>query len=670
MQIEDGFYKGVVIDNNDEFRRGRVRVRIEGLHEGFKDDNIKWAEVIQPTFMGILGGTGACSVLRIGTGVWIKFDKDFDHPVVVGVLVGGTEEHTNLYDSKLPISDREGADWGTEAIPKNCNFRYGSLLKAKNHVNTVQKRKYLTTTTLETPGGHLIELDDSPNTPAIRITHSSGLSQITLNEDGSICILGHTVNVTSAQKMTFESLGDISVEAKGSIYVKSGQKTAIQAGNGVNVKSDNEVLINSKNNISMQSTDGDLTMNVAKGCMVATSKDTMNLESKNKVVMTGSKETKIQGGQGSATLSNSTTISSSGGKVAIQGNACAINTKLDVANGVSTNGMITGTFMLAKDFLPCIMPSTPSTSLMESYNNEMQNRVQSINESIEETRNIKDLNIKINNIKNIKNKIDELDNDFRKVKGDIHKSILEDFIRQHKESFEDINENEIQMLCESTTRAMSNIGGLSVTNRTPDGTKKIVEKSSCPCDWLSPGSWFEIDGIDEFTVERFSKILEYDIKLPDLNDIFPPTPQFSLMALIKIVMKIAAMKIIKMVIAFKRMVMQYIRPVIDAINNAIAIINAIPPKIDFNLDLGSLLGNPLFNFPDMPDSSMPNICCTVSECTCCTCPEYAEKVGNWQKEAEDWAEENLPEGEMPNIGENIKNSLPSGYKKEYTNKTN
>ena len=104
MQVQEEFYRGVVINNDDEYRRGRVQVRIDGLHNGYQDSNIKWAEVIQPTFMGILGGTGACSVLQIGTAVWIKFDKDFDHPIVVGVLVGGTEEHNELYDTPFGTS--------------------------------------------------------------------------------------------------------------------------------------------------------------------------------------------------------------------------------------------------------------------------------------------------------------------------------------------------------------------------------------------------------------------------------------------------------------------------------------------------------------------------------------------------------------------------------------
>ena len=661
MQIEDGFYKGVVIDNNDEFRRGRVQVRIEGLHEGFKDDNIKWAEVIQPTFMGILGGTGACSVLRIGTGVWIKFDRDFDHPVVVGVLVGGTEEHNELYDTPLPIENRKGADWGTEAIPKNCDFRYGRLLKARNHINTIHKGKYLTATTLETPGGHLIELDDTPNTPAIRITHSSGLSQITLNEDGSICIIGHTVNVTAAKNMAFESIGDISINAKKNIHMKSGNMTSIKAGSDVMVETDMSLLVNTDKNFHIDSK-GAGSISTKDALAIKSNNDSIALDAKVKVGINGEKETVMQGGSGSVNLNASTLISSAGGKVGVFANECSIDTKLNVAEGVSTNGMISGSFMLAKDFLPSIFPSMSSMRLTESYNKEFSNEVDAINNEIQKARDLEDTNEKIKAINNINIKIKNINNSWNDKKEILHKAMLDDFISQHIEHFGDIDPNEIQMLNESIQSGL-NTSGIRVTNRTPDGTKKLVEESNCTCDWLDPSSWFEIDGIDPFDAERFKNILNYDITWPDLQSLFQPTPQFSLMAVIKIVMKIVAKKVIKLLSAFKKMVMQYIRPVIDAINNIMAIINAIPPKLDFNLDLASMLGAPLFSLPSLPDTSMPNICCSINECTYSDC---ASNVSSWQNSAEKWVEENVSDEPLtPDTSKSeFVSSLPSGGKKQ------
>lgn len=662
MQVDDRFYQGIVIDNNDEYRRGRVQVRIKGLHDGFENDNIKWAEVIQPTFMGILGGTGACSVLRIGTGVWIRFDKDFDHPIVVGVLVGGTEEHNDLYDTPLPIENRKGSDWSTEAIPKNCDFRYKTLLKARNHINTVHPGKYLTTTTLETPGGHLIELDDTSNTAAIRITHSSGLSQITLNEDGSICIIGHTVNVTSAEMMKLESIGDISIEAKKNIYIKSGGKTAIESADDLCIKSDKTALVETSDNMhikagkdaSIEAADSSGNVAIKAGSQVA-------VEANDKINALAKNEVSINGNNGFITLNDTTDISSSGGKVNIFGNKCNIDTALNVFDGINVNGLISSnSFMLSKDFIPAMFPAASVTALTESYDREMSSKVKEINNDLNNIRAIPDDSEEKNiAILNIRNKIKDLDDDWNKKKENIKGAMLKDFISQHIDHFGSINPEDIQLLTESVDNALRG-SGLSITPRTPNGDKKNQEQSKCNCDWTDPKSWFGIHEIDPFTADRFKNILNYDIRWPGLKDLFPGVPEFSLLAVVKMVMKIAANKVIKLLSAFRKLIMRFIQPVIDVINSVIDIINSIPPKIEFKLDLTEMIGAPLFNFPELPDSSMPNICCSVNECTCGNC---ASAVDQWQKDAEKWAEENVSsEPIMPDMSE-YTSKLPSGGKK-------
>lgn len=663
MQIEDRFYKGVVIDNDDEFRRGRVQVRIEGLHNGYEKDNIKWAEVIQPAFMGILGGTGACSVLRIGTAVWIRFDRDFDNPIVVGVLVGGTEEHNELYDVPLPIENRKGSDWGTEAIPKNCDFRYGTLLKARNHINTVHPGKYLTTTTLETPGGHLIELDDTGSTSAIRITHSSGLSQITLNEDGSICIIGHTVNVTSAEMMKLESIGDISIEAKKNIYIKSGGKTAIESADDLCIKSDKTALVETSDNMHIKAgKDASIEAADSSGNVAIKAGSQVVVEANDKINALAKNEVSINGNNGFITLNDTTDISSSGGRVNIFGDKCNIDTKLNVFDGINVNGLISSnSYMLSKDFIPSIFPSASVTMLTESYDHEISSKVKEINNELNNVRVIPDdseeKNIAINNIRN---KIKDLDDDWNKKKENIKNAMLKDFISQHIDHFGSINPEDIQLLTESIDNTLRG-SGLTITPRTPDGNKKNQEKSKCNCDWTDPRSWFDIQEIDPFTAERFKNILNYDIKWPGFKDLSPGIPQFSLLAVVKTVMKIASVKVIKLLSTFRKLIMRFVQPVINAINSAVGIINSIPPKIDFKLNLTEMIGTPLFNFPELPDSSMPNICCSVNECTCSDC---ANAVSQWQKDAEKWAEENVSsETILPDTSE-YTSKLPSGGRKQ------
>ena len=97
------FYKGIVVDNNDPLRRGRVKVKINGIHDDtVSKESLVWSDVIQPTFLGISGGTGSFSVLQLNTSVWVQYDNDnFSNPIVVGVLVGGSEGRNGSFDVDL-----------------------------------------------------------------------------------------------------------------------------------------------------------------------------------------------------------------------------------------------------------------------------------------------------------------------------------------------------------------------------------------------------------------------------------------------------------------------------------------------------------------------------------------------------------------------------------------
>ena len=74
----NGFYRGVVEDNKDPLKAGRVRVRIHGLHtskklksdiEGIPTNELPWAEPCMPIHEGSVSGFGAWAVPLQGSHV-------------------------------------------------------------------------------------------------------------------------------------------------------------------------------------------------------------------------------------------------------------------------------------------------------------------------------------------------------------------------------------------------------------------------------------------------------------------------------------------------------------------------------------------------------------------------------------------------------------------------
>lgn len=69
--IENRFFRGKCVDNNDPFKIGRVRIRVEGIHDNFQDSQIPWS--LSALNMCCNAGTGGIDIPDINTNVWILY---------------------------------------------------------------------------------------------------------------------------------------------------------------------------------------------------------------------------------------------------------------------------------------------------------------------------------------------------------------------------------------------------------------------------------------------------------------------------------------------------------------------------------------------------------------------------------------------------------------------
>lgn len=89
---ETRWFIGVVEDNNDPMKLGRVRVRIQGLHgslqENISTGDLPWAQTVVPTTEGGVSGIGRSSALLPGAVVYGLFldGKWSQLPLILGSL--------------------------------------------------------------------------------------------------------------------------------------------------------------------------------------------------------------------------------------------------------------------------------------------------------------------------------------------------------------------------------------------------------------------------------------------------------------------------------------------------------------------------------------------------------------------------------------------------------
>lgn len=241
------WFMGVVEDTNDPLKINRIRVRCIGYHSKDKTllptEDLPWAP--------FLSSTAQMSAPLINPGDWVVgffIDGEMaQQPVVIGSMVGIPEEQANpnegFYDPTgiHPRFVGEGTNSRhareEEGTPDKNAVAY-SKSTATPGVATAAGTKfseplsqfdarYPFNHVMETDGGHVFELDDTPGAERVQIFHRKG-SFVEFHPDGSIVHRG----VKDRYQIIFNNEnvyagGDMNLSVVGNVNILSGIDTNI-----------------------------------------------------------------------------------------------------------------------------------------------------------------------------------------------------------------------------------------------------------------------------------------------------------------------------------------------------------------------------------------------------------------------------------------------------------
>ena len=221
------FYRGIVVDNNDPEKYGRVRVKLFGLNDQEANDNLPWAEVMQPTGLGLISGVGLSAVLKQGTWVYVILEENNpEKPIVIGVSTGinelrsdGFSDPDNIYPLPLTLGQ---SDFG------QCNINDFSLENKGltdttitshgvmfNYQTDITEDSYRDSWILRSEKGLVLEIDD--HNEQLKITHPTG-TYVVIDKEGSVKVSSQKNIVLNAKKdLEFNVLGDFKVNVDGSV---------------------------------------------------------------------------------------------------------------------------------------------------------------------------------------------------------------------------------------------------------------------------------------------------------------------------------------------------------------------------------------------------------------------------------------------------------------------
>lgn len=257
LQIEveklSGFFRGVVEDNNDPLKAGRVRVRIHGIHspkitksltEGIPTDELPWAEPCMPIHEGSISGFGTWAVPLQGSHVMLFFENSNPlQPRYFASMPGIPESKEQYSNNSRDASKTDGfkdpkGEYPLESRLKEPDFHRLSrgkssdtLVDTKNNnrdtgVSTAgggswsepaspYNAEYPHNHVIATHGGIVIELDSTPGSTRLNIYHPSN-SFIEIDNSGNMVVKnngekyeivaqGKNIHITQQRNVTVDS---------------------------------------------------------------------------------------------------------------------------------------------------------------------------------------------------------------------------------------------------------------------------------------------------------------------------------------------------------------------------------------------------------------------------------------------------------------------------------
>lgn len=204
---EEGFrwFIGVVADRDDPEKRGRVRVRVFGVHD---QDEVLVPTTTLPWAIILMPGTSA-SYKQVGvsaTGLTVG-------STVIGFFLDGNETTMPVIFGVLPgIGDIPQLAAGQPSINKELvGPEPPSAFRAQYPFNKVT----------QTESGHVFEVDDTPNFQRLHTYHRSGTYE-EIDAEGTKVnkIVGDGFEIIQKNKTVFIQ-GDLNITVKGAAKITS-----------------------------------------------------------------------------------------------------------------------------------------------------------------------------------------------------------------------------------------------------------------------------------------------------------------------------------------------------------------------------------------------------------------------------------------------------------------
>ena len=212
-----GFYRGIVIDNNDPKQNGRIKIRVYPMFDGVSDEALPWAIYADPS-MGGISDVGKINVPLLDSHVFLFFENgDHRYPVY---FAGAPAIKDDIPDS--PKLSRED-DGTVENIKNNISSGVATASGGSwDEPESAYAAEYPNNKVYKTEKGITVEFDDTEDNVRIHVYHPSGTrTEIdNLGNQNEHVVGNKTTVIVGNNNIEIQGNFDITVNGNAGIYVK------------------------------------------------------------------------------------------------------------------------------------------------------------------------------------------------------------------------------------------------------------------------------------------------------------------------------------------------------------------------------------------------------------------------------------------------------------------
>ena len=184
------WFTGTVVDVNDPLKSGRVKVRIFEYHaDSVTDEQLPWSMIATSVMSASTGGIGITPHMLV------------KNAHVIGFFVDGTNAQLPMVMFSFPGMNNGVPDVSKHARGEAVSQTLDSNSQWSEKASGAQP-EYPHNKVMNTPSGHIVEIDDTPGKERLHVMHKSGTFH-EFHTDGSVVSSVKGENYQIVQKGLF-----------------------------------------------------------------------------------------------------------------------------------------------------------------------------------------------------------------------------------------------------------------------------------------------------------------------------------------------------------------------------------------------------------------------------------------------------------------------------------